>query len=221
VLRFGGEVMKNVAGYDVSRLMAGAYGTLGVLLDVSIKILPKPRAEMTLAQEATAAEAIQRANAWAGTPLPLSSACHDGTRLFVRLSGTEEALAAARAKMGGETIEHAASFWRDLREQSLPFFSGTVNLWRLSVLPASPPISLPGEWLLDWGGAQRWLKSTASPETIRAAAESSGGHATCFDPQHGASFHPLPANLLSLHRRLKDAFDPSHILNRGALYPEI
>lgn len=221
VMRFGGEVMKNVAGYDVSRLMAGAYGTLGVLLDVSIKVLPKPRAEMTLAQEASAAQAIQRANAWAGTPLPLSAVCHDGTRLYVRLSGTEEALAAAHAKIGGDIIEHGAIIWRDLREQSLPFFSSQVNVWRLSVLPASAPISLPGEWLLDWGGAQRWLKSDAPPETIRAAAESAGGHATCFDPRHGASFHPLPANLLALHRRLKDAFDPSHILNCGALYPEI
>lgn len=221
VLRFGGEVMKNVAGYDVSRLMTGAFGTLGVLLEVSLKVLPKPRAEITLAREATAADAIRLANAWAGTPLPLSAVCHDGARLIARLSGAEEALAVARTRIGGETIGHAADFWRGLREQSLPFFRDVTSLWRLSVAPARAPIGLPGEWLLDWGGAQRWLKSDASPEAIRAAAEQAGGHATCHNRHHGTTFHPLQPAQLALHRRIKDAFDPARILNPGALYPDI
>lgn len=221
LLRFGGEVMKNVAGYDISRLMAGALGTLGVLLEVSLKVLPKPRAELTLARETPAADAIRLANQWAGRPLPLSAIAHDGARMFVRLSGTERAIAAARAKIGGGTVPDGAAFWLSVREHRHAFFNGDAPLWRLSVPPATAPIALPGASFLDWGGAQRWLRSDAPTQTVRAAAATVGGHATLF--RHGARgdvFHPLPPAAVALHTRIKEAFDPRSILNPGILYPD-
>ncbi len=221
VLRFGGEVMKNVAGYDISRLMAGALGTLGVLLEVSLKVLPKPRAELTLTRETPAADAIRLANEWAGRPLPLSAITHDGARLFVRLSGAERAIAAARAIIGGETVADGEAFWLAVREHRHSFFQGDAPLWRLGVPPAAAPIAVPGAWFLDWGGAQRWLRSDAPAEAVRVAAEKAGGHATCFRNRCGGHvFHPLPAAEAALYMRIKKAFDPDGILNPGALYPD-
>jgi glycolate oxidase FAD binding subunit len=230
VLRFGGEVMKNVAGYDLSRLMAGAQGTLGVILEVSLKVLPRPAAEQTLALEMDAAAAIRQFNAWAARPLPITAACHDGERVRVRLSGAEAALRAARRKLGGEVVADAEAFWRSVREQSHAFFNGSGALWRLSLPPATPvdPILLQ---FIDWGGAQRWVYSEPPPWEAAAAA---GGHATrwragCHAPSPsggegrggGAVFQPLPEGLMALHRRVKRSLDPAGILNPGRLYPEL
>jgi len=216
ILRFGGEVMKNVAGYDVSRLMVGALGSLGVLLEVSLKVLPKPAREVTLCFEMPADKAIQTMNTWGAQPLPLSAACHAGETLYVRLSGTELGVQAARAKLGGKPMDKGNDFWREIREHRHSFFQNDVPLWRLSVPPAALPIDLPGKWLIDWGGAQRWLKSDASATDIRMQAEKAGGHATLFRhaKQNGATFHPLPAQLATLHQNLKRAFDPDGIMNR-------
>ncbi|AGA90685.1 FAD/FMN-dependent dehydrogenase [Thioflavicoccus mobilis 8321] len=226
VLRFGGEVMKNVAGYDVPRLMAGAFGTLGLLLEVSLKVLPLPAATRTLAQECDAAQAIRLMSQWAGRPWPISATCHDGERLFVRLSGADQGVAGAAAHVGGEPLDEstARAFWAErLREQGHDFFASEVPTWRLSVPPAAPPLALPGKQLIEWGGAQRWLRSPADAETIRAAVAAAGGHATLFrgGDRSGAVFEPLPPALLALHRRLKEAFDPVGILNPGRLYPEL
>ena len=222
-LRFGGQVMKNVAGFDVSRLMAGALGTLGVLLEISLKILPRPEQELTLAFELPADQAIVTMNQWSGQPLPLSAACHMGNTLYIRVSGARTALQAARARLGGKAIEKGETLWSDLREQRHPFFDGATPLWRLSVPPATPPMSLPGQWLVDWGGAQRWFKSDAPAGDIRRAAEAAGGHATLFrgGDRQGEVFHPLPPALHALHRRLKQAFDPQRILNPGRLYSDL
>ncbi len=217
IVRFGGQVMKNVAGYDISRLMAGAFGTLGVLLDVSLKVLPKPAREMTLAFEMPAAKGITAMNAWAGQPLPLSGACHLGDTLCMRLSGSASGVQAAHAKLGGETVEQGGEFWRALREQEHGFFRDDTPLWRLSVPPAAAPIDLPGQWCLDWGGAQRWLKSAALADDIRRAAERAGGYATPFRGAKtgtGSRFIPTP-NLVTLSRHIKQAFDPSALLNPG------
>ena len=223
VLHFGGEVMKNVAGYDVSRLMCGAMGTLGLLLDISIKVLPRPAMETTLAQECTAAVALARMNAWAGRPLPLSAAMYDGEQLRFRLSGAASAVKAARRHMGGDPVADADHFWRDLREQRHGFFADAKSLWRLSLPPASAPLNLSGKSLIDWGGAQRWLVSSADEGLIRAAAVAAGGHATLFrgGTRDAERFHPLPANLLALHRALKQTFDPSGIFNPGRLYANL
>ena len=210
ILHFGGEVMKNVAGYDVSRLMVGALGTLGVLLEISLKILPKPANEMTLCFEMPADKAIATMNTWAGQPLPLSATCHVGDILYIRLSGTELGVRAAHTKLGGAVVEKGDEFWRELREQQHGFFQDETSFWRLSVPPATVPMNLPGKWIIDWGGAQRWLKSEVPAEVIQQHADTAGGHAILFrrGKYNGATFHPLPAKLAALHRNLKRAFDP-------------
>lgn len=218
ILKFGGAVMKNVAGYDVSRLMVGALGTLGVLLEISLKVLPKPATEITLSFEMPAAKAITTMNAWAGQPLPLSASCHLGNTLYVRLSGTEPGVRAASTKLGGMIVEKGDEFWRELREHQRSFFQDAAPLWRLSVPPAAPPINLPGKWLTDWGGAQRWLKSDAPAGEIHRAAETAGGYAAFF---RGASNQTTPAAptapvLTRLQRDIRHAFDPSGIFNRFA-----
>jgi glycolate oxidase FAD binding subunit len=217
ILTFGGQVMKNVAGYDLSRLMVGARGTLGVLLDVSLKVLPKPSREITLTFEMPADRAIVAMNAWAGRPLPLSAACHSGDTLAIRLSGAAQAVQAAHAKLGGEIEEKGEEFWRELREQQRGFFQGDTPLWRLSVPSATPPLELPGKWLIDWGGGQRWIKTQAPAAEILNAAEKAGGHAAMVGAAEGRRTSPaaLASELISLHRNLKQAFDPHGILNRA------
>ena len=222
-LRFGGQVMKNVAGYDVSRLIAGSLGTLGVILEASLKVLPLPAAETTLRLAMDPARAIRTMNEWAGKPLPISATCHHDEVLSVRLSGAEAAVRAARAAIGGEEVESGAQFWSDLREQRLGFFRAAPRLWRLSVRSTTPPLDLPGRQLIEWGGSLRWLDSDADAGTLRAAAGASGGHATLFraaDKSAGA-FQPLPPALMQLHHGLKRAFDPAGILNPGRMYQEL
>ena len=197
VLRFGGEVMKNVAGYDLSRLMAGAQGTLGVLLDVSLKVLPRPAVELTLVFDLSPAEAIRRFNQWAGQPLPISAACHDGERAYVRLAGNEAAVRAAQARLGGEVFAgDAESFWRAVRELRHPFFRqgsahqpglacqtgtayqpGAAPLWRLSLPPAAPHDPALGPQFIDWGGALRWVHSE---DSLWSLARAAGGHASRY-----------------------------------------
>ena len=209
-LRFGGEVMKNVAGYDVSRLMTGAFGTLGVLLEVSLKVLPRPTRVCTVVLEASAGEAVARCNAWAAKPLPITGACHHGERLRVRLAGTAGGVAAAIDAIGGEVVGDEAAggetidggaaggeaaggetidggtagdeaFWTALREQTLPFFTRDgPPLWRMSVPPGAAALEVAGDCLIDWGGALRWLRTDAPAAEVRAAAERAGGHATLF-----------------------------------------
>jgi len=222
ILRFGGQVMKNVAGFDVSRLQAGALGTLGLLLEISLKVLPRPEAEETLVFDWAAAEALAAMNRWAGQHWPLSAACHDGQRLYLRLSGAEAAIRASRAKLGGETWAQGAEFWAGLREQRLAFFAPPGPLWRISLAPASPPPSLPGDCLIDWGGALRWLKTNAPAEAVFAAAQAAGGHATRFraESHTGPVFQPLPARLQALHTALKKAFDPEGLFNPGRMHEE-
>ena len=222
-LRFGGEVMKNVAGYDVSRLMTGAYGTLGVLLEVSLKVLPRPVEVRTVAFETSAEEAIERCNAWAAKPLPIIGACHDGERLHVRLAGTAGGVAAATHALGGETID-GDSFWTELREQTLPFFTrADAPLWRVSVPPGAAMLNIVGDTLLDWGGALRWLRTGATAAQVRTAAERAGGHAALFrgGDRTGAVFHPLAPAVRKLHERVKAAFDPAGIFNPGRMYEGI
>jgi glycolate oxidase FAD binding subunit len=223
LLRFGGQVMKNVAGYDLSRTLTGSLGTLAVLLDIHLKVLPRPEHELTLARDCNAATAIEHCSQWAGLPLPLSGACHFDGRLYLRLSGSHQGVQAAAAKIGGDHDPAATGFWEDLREQRLAFFAGDRPLWRISVPPASAPLELDGDWLLDWGGAQRWLRSALPAEDIRRQAATAGGHATLFrgGDRTAEIFHPLPPALLGIHRQLKHSFDPAGILNPGRMYPDL
>lgn len=220
LLRFGGEVMKNVAGYDVSRLMTGSFGCLGLLTEVSLKVLPKPRATQHLALDLPAVEAMRQVAAWRRAGLPIAGACHDGATLQVRLEGGEGSVRTACAQIGGAAVD--GTFWRALREQRLPFFDDPRPLWRLSVPPTAPLVDLPGACLLDWGGAQRWLKSDAPADVQRGFAQHLGGHATAFSAiAAGEPFHPLPAALLRYHRALKQQLDPHGIFNPGRLYADL
>lgn len=218
LLRFGGEVMKNVAGYDLSRLMAGSFGCLGVLTEVSLKVLPKPRKCQSLRLEMDLHQALGDLAEWGQQPIPISAASYDGHALHLRLEGGEGSVASAVERLGGEYLD--ASYWTDLREQRLGFFEAPQPLWRLSLPHNSAPIELPGRQLLDWGGAQRWLKSDVSAELIRQVVARIGGHATLYESDP-ASFHPLVAPLLRYHRNLKLQLDPQGIFNPGRLYAEV
>jgi glycolate oxidase FAD binding subunit len=227
-LSFGGQVMKNVAGYDVSRLMAGSLGTLGIILEVSLKALPLPPAEATLKLELPEDKAIEALNKWGGKPLPISASAWIGGELGVRLSGAAAAVKVAREKIGGQLLDAAQAerFWAGIREQADPFFRRAIEtaapLWRISVPSATPPLKLPGEPLVEWGGALRWLCSNADARTVRDAARRAGGHATLFrggDKAVGV-FQPLSPALMKIHRELKREFDPHGIFNRGRMYPD-
>jgi glycolate oxidase FAD binding subunit len=218
VLAFGGTVMKNVAGYDVARLAAGSLGVLGVITEVSLKVLPKPVAEVTLRLDLDEVAALKAMNAWAGRPLPISAtAWHEGV-LHVRLSGSRAAVAEGRIAVGGVEVDGGA-LWHGLREQTDAFFAGDAPLWRLALPSVAQPLDLPGAQLIEWGGGQRWLRSDAPAAQIRARAAALGGHATLFrGGERRDVFAPLPPPLAEIHRRLKAEFDPAGIFNRGRMF---
>jgi len=225
LLSFGGEVMKNVAGYDVSRLMAGSLGTLGAICEVSLKVLPRPVMEATLAFECSELEALECMNEWAAQPLPVSAtAWYEGV-LRVRLSGARAAVEAAIERLGGARIadDEAAAWWESVREQRHDFFAGDLPLWRIALPTITPPLTLAGPQWIEWGGGQRWLRSLAPAVELRAVAAALGGHATLFrgGDRTGAVFQPPAAPLMEIHRRLKERFDPAGIFNPGRLYGEI
>ncbi|MEO6407715.1 MAG: glycolate oxidase subunit GlcE [Burkholderiaceae bacterium] len=232
VLTFGGQVMKNVAGYDLSRLLAGSLGSLGVILEVSLKVLPVAPATATLRQQLGQAQALDRMNDWGGAPLPINAtAWHDGT-LLVRLRGALAAVQAAVQTLGGEVIEpgFATPFWDGLRDHADEFFvraaqavEGGGALWRMSVPQTAPVLALSGEQLIEWGGAQRWLCSAAPAAQVRDAAARVGGHATlfCSRDKSAGVFAPLQSPLDRIHRELKKAFDPARVFNPGRLYPDL
>lgn len=225
VLHFGGQVMKNVAGYDVSRLLTGSMGTLGLILEVSIKVLPRPVAQQSLQFAMTQEQALHQLNVWGGQPLPLSASCWHNGLLAIRLSGAQAAVDAAIKKMGGDALPEPEKFWDRLREQEHAFFDGVMQdkehgLWRLSVPSVAPVLNLQGQQCIEWGGAQRWLKTSASASAVRAAAEQAGGHATLFkggDKSVGV-FHPLQPAVERIHRNLKNAFDPAGIFNPSRMF---
>lgn len=240
IVSFGGQVMKNVAGYDVSRLMTGALGTLGVLLEISLKILPLPESEITLSMPLSTQEALDVMCARAAKSLPLTAASFDGEAVNLRLSGTPNAVKEARRKMAGDILEFGESYWQEVREQQHYFFLQSLPLWRISVAPATLPLPLRGQWFYDWGGAQRWLFSDMPPAIVRDAVAAEGGHATLFrkntigesearfdttfdatyDIAEAGVFHPLSQPLARIHQNLKRLFDPKCVLNRNRFYPD-
>ena len=220
LLRFGGQVMKNVAGYDVSRLMVGAHGTLGLLLEISLKVLPRPAASLTLLYECTQDEAISRMSRLLSQPMPVDAASYHAGHCYLRLAGSEQAVQHAQKQMGGDTLKESTPFWHSLREQQLPFFKSKNPLYRVMVKPATPAIAIAGDWLLDWGGAQRWLLSDEPLALIRERVAAAGGSVSQFrnGTQHDEVFPPLPAPLFNIHQRLKLSFDPLRIFNPDRLY---
>ncbi|MNP07932.1 putative FAD-linked oxidoreductase [compost metagenome] len=217
-LRFGGEVMKNVAGYDLSRLMAGSFGCLGLLTEISLKVLPKPRQCLSIALQTSAEQALLKLAEWGQQPIPISAASHDGAQLHLRLEGGEGSVSAAYDRLGGELLN--SDYWSDLNAHRLAFFSDERPLWRLSLPINTGVLDLPGEQLLDWAGAQRWLRSSSDADAIRTIAARAGGHATCYG-NCDSPFQPLPDALLRYHRQLKLQLDPQGIFNPGRMYAEI
>ena len=217
LLSFGGQVMKNVAGYDVARLAAGSLGTLGLIAEVSIKVLPVTPSELTLRLEMTEAAALEHMNRWAGQPWPISATAWYRGELLVRLSGSEPGVRAAAAKIGGIGVD--AGFWQSIREQTHRFFTGPEPLWRMAVPSVCPPLNLLGDTLIEWGGGLRWCRSNEAPDAARKAR----GHATLFRSQGRRErvFEALEPVVVEVHRRLKAAFDPEGILNPGRLYAEL
>lgn len=238
VMSFGGQVIKNVAGYDVSRLLAGSMGVLGVIAEVTLKVMPQPVATCTLRFGMSEAEALACLNAWGGQPLPMSaSAWWEGT-LLLRLAGAQAAVAAAQeallrqhAAQAAEVIApaDAQAFWARLCNHTDEFFVGAEKatsagavLWRLSVPQTAAPLGLSGEQLIEWHGGQRWLVTTTPAATVREAASKVGGHATAFRGGNQAVGVNMPLDpvLERIHQALKAEFDPAGVFNRGRLYPE-
>ena len=216
-LHFGGQVMKNVAGYDVARLQAGALGIYGVITEISCKVLPGFQTQVTLAQPMPADEAISFMNQWAGRSLPLTGACWFDGRVYLRLSGVSAAIDPVVNDWQGKVADDA--FWQKLREQTLPYFQPEKTLWRFSVKNSAPHF-LPGKnWLIDWAGSQRWLLGDYSLEELEVLAQEAGGHVCRYrDHQHGPIYAAPDATTRALLIRLKDAFDPDRIFNPGRLY---
>jgi glycolate oxidase FAD binding subunit len=228
VLRFGGQVMKNVAGYDVSRLLAGSLGTLGVIVEVSLRTVPRPVEVRTLHFEMSESKALQQVNSWGGLPLPITASAWMDGGLWVRLAGAHAAVASGASTLGGDVVAPAHAPWDALRDHRHAWFEAAtlaVNagacLWRLSVPSTSPPLGLPGACLAEWGGAQRWvLGDSTAAAAVQACAHAARGHATRF---RGAGdgrnvFAPLSAPVARIHQRLMEAFDPQRIFNRGRLH---
>ena len=219
VVQFGGQVMKNVAGYDMSRLMAGSMGTLGVLLEASFKVLPMPASVRTLVFDCNQAEGIERVNRWSGQPLPLSGSFWHDDHLYLRLSGARSDVDQAAARLNSGKPMEETTCWNNLREHRLPFFEKTGNLWRLSVPSATAPLDLAGDCLVDWGGAQRWYVTNMPAEEIRNTVRQAGGHATLFRGDAAAeAFQPLPPALQQIQERIRQALDPHGVFNPGRMY---
>ena len=239
-LTFGGQVMKNVAGYDVSRLMVGAMGTLGLLTEASLKVLPIAPLEATLKFEMAQAQALNQLNTWGGQPLPLNASCWvkedlkesgKGT-LYLRLRGAVAAVESACAKLGGERLPQAQTVndWKLCRDQQLPWFNEraeTQDLWRLSVPQTTPALDLPDSPLIEWHGGQRWVRADESQGVqLRALAQKAGGHATLFIAGSArktsvtARFDALKPPLDRIHREIKREFDPAGVFNPHRMHAD-
>jgi glycolate oxidase FAD binding subunit len=224
LLSFGGMVMKNVAGYDAARMLVGSLGVLGVIVEVSLKVVPKHAVEITLQFSMDESAALNQLNAWGGQPLPISASVWQHQTLWVRLSGSAAGVTAAAASLGGERLdpEIGAQRWLDLREHTDAFFAGDAPLWRLSLPSTAAPLGLDSRQLIEWSGAQRWIRSDLPPAQIRARAREAGGHATLFRGGNRSEgvFSPLSPGLAAIHQRLRSQFDPCGIFDAGRLFPD-
>lgn len=231
VVTFGGQVMKNVAGYDVARLLAGSMGVLGVILEVSLKVLPRPKAMRSLALEVDEAAALVLIDSWRSQPLPINAMAWHAGELLVRLAGARAAVDAAAKLLGGRQLEQEADQdrWAQLRDHQHGFFepesahpTDAGALWRLSLPAGVAPLDIEGDTLIEWGGSQRWLRTRLDAATVHAVARKAGGHAIRWSGSGPASDRVASMNTttLRIHRQLKHAFDPQGIFNTGRLHPD-
>jgi len=222
VLQFGGKVMKNVAGYDVSRLMCGAMGTLGVLTSITVRLSPIPVCEHTIAISVNSQEAILKMNRLANTPIPITATFYDGSDLYIRISGSLSTIEKCTEMIGGNEIDRGDIFWTNVREHAHEFFLTELPLWRISVPSCTDTLNIEGDYVMEWNGALRWHATETSPDAIRAEAERVGGHACLFRGiDRKDVFHPLIRATQLINRKLKQTFDPAGILNPGKMYAEI
>ena len=224
LLSFGGQVIKNVAGYDISRLMTGAIGSLGVLCEISLKVLPKSEVEVTVYQQISASKAHSEMIRLAGLALPVSAMSFNAGVFRIRLSGTENAVCAAKQEIGGELEENGNEYWQLLREHRLDFFSRNQPLWRQSVPPTAPLADLGGDCLIDWGGALRWIYTDETESSMFETASRLGGHAMMFRARGlwpNDRFSQLDETAMKIHQGLKNAFDPAGILNPRIMYSNL
>ncbi|MBU6460748.1 MAG: glycolate oxidase subunit GlcE [Proteobacteria bacterium] len=221
-LRFGGQVMKNVAGYDVSRLMAGAMGTLGLLVEMTLRVMPRPVHERTLSFDLSVTDAVQTMNRLMASSVPVSATCYVNHRLYLRLSGLPDELENQGSSLGGDLVCEGEQFWSSLREQTHAFFQERPLLWRLSVPSPVSLGALDEHCLIEWAGALRWLGGEYTAGQIRQAVAAVGGHATLFRGKlEGIPvFHPQPKAIHEIQRRLKREFDPDGIFNRFRMAPD-
>jgi glycolate oxidase FAD binding subunit len=219
-LNFGGQVLKNVAGYDVSRMQAGSMGCLGVITQVSLKVMPKPQSSLTLVQEMDAQQAIKQMNLLAARAKPLTAACWLNNKLYLRLSGAQSAVDGTVNSWAGDILENDQVFWQALKEQQLDFFSGSEPLWRFSVNANAKHFLPEQNWLIDWGGSQRWLRGEHDVQSLETLAESCHGQVNLFRGGNRTNevYHRQSAALKTIHQRLKLSFDPENIFNPGRLY---
>ena len=224
-LRFGGRVMKNVAGYDVSKLQAGAMGALGIITEVSLKVVPKPSANSTVVRDLEFGEAIEVMNRTAGKHSSLTGACWLDHKLYLRFSGAQSAVKQASVSCTGEVLESGDEFWHALREMQLDFFQRSGPLWRFSLRSTSAHFRANEHWLIDWAGAQRWLRlaidsKNVERESLEQAAVAGNGQAMLFrgGDRSNEVFHTPSDTGKKIHQRLKSAFDPDGLFNRGRLY---
>ncbi|HBT32099.1 MAG TPA: glycolate oxidase subunit GlcE [Pusillimonas sp.] len=217
LLRFGGQVMKNVAGYDVSRLMTGSYGCLGLMTEISLKVMPKPADSITLQLDMSRSHGLDAFAQWRKQGIPISALMHDGSQLFVRIEGSEDTVSTTRRQIGGQVA--SAETWNKLREKQLDFFQRDQTLWRLSLPMGTLLSSLPGPALMDWAGAQWWIKTDASVEKMQGLAASLGGHAVGYPINKEPTIRQAPhASIMQLNKRLKAQLDPMQLFNPGMLY---
>lgn len=226
----GAKVVKNVTGYDLPKLLAGSWGRLAALTEVTLKVLPAPQVRRTLAvrglDPAAAVAAMARA---LGSAAEVSAAAHlpdaeGGPLTAIRIDGFPSSVD-ARAKLLGTLIQGIQPCdgdpWQAIATAApLP---AEMPLWRLIVAPSRAPevvANIPGSWLFDWGGAMVWLASGADPAAVRAAAEQAGGHALLVraDAEVRARVparHPQPPAAAALEERVRRAFDPFGVFETG------
>jgi glycolate oxidase FAD binding subunit len=215
--------MKNVAGYDVSRLLTGSWGSLGLMLDISLKVLPSPVVSCTLMHSDMSQSVVRYLNELGAKDFPVTASCYDGLNVYVRLQGAESAVTAARKRLGGDEVRDGDRFWQKLREQEHSFFQTKNTVWRVAVKSTAPDPAFKGKWLMEWGGALRWYIGNATAEQIRSYAAEHGGHALQFrNPDYqNAVFHPLSGPMKNLHKKIKQVFDPNNVFWSQGLIREI
>ena len=225
ILSFGGKVIKNVAGFDVTRLMAGSMGTLGVIVEAVFRVAAKPQCEATCVLELDQADAFFKANEFVGNGMPVTASCWHQGCLSLRLSGSEAGVERFVSKIGGQVVREVKSdsFWQSVRNQDHPFFAPGRSLWKIVTPPMSDSVPVEGDWLVEWHGALRWLSSDVPAAKVKEQAAAAGGAATLFRADPGSAddirrFPELPGKLAELHKRLMDVFDPAGILNPGRMY---